>query len=423
MNNLKHASCPSQVDYLILGAGVTGLACATKLQGKDYIIVEKEASVGGYCRTIEKDGFVWDYSGHFFHFNDEEIRDMFSDMLNQPDIVYNNKLTKVFYKGRYIDAPFQYNIHQLNKKEFIDCLVGLFSIDKTDEYHSFRDMLYKKYGKGISERFLVPYNEKLYACDLDTLDTNAMGRFFPYAEPEEIIRGFSTRKKETYNSSFFYSKRGAKAFVEELMKYVNSEKVYLNTEVISVDYKNKTVITNKGMFTYNYLINTIPFNKLLQISGIETEYQFRSNQVIVFNMGFDIKADNQKTHWIYFPGEDTVFYRVGFYNNICKTERMSIYVEIGMPSDSKVKIEELKEKTLSDLKRVGIIKHQKLVSYESVVMNPAYVHITNSGNVERDRILKLLKSHDAYSIGRYGGWTYCSIEDCIKQAFILMKSI
>ena len=46
----------------------------------------------------------------------------------------------------------------------------------------------KEDGVGICDRFLVPYNEKLYACDLDQLDPDAMGRFFPHAEVADIIR-------------------------------------------------------------------------------------------------------------------------------------------------------------------------------------------------------------------------------------------
>ena len=51
-------------------------------------------------------------------------------------------------------------------------------------------MLYTKFAKSIAEKFLIPYNEKLYACDLDDLDEDAMGRFFPYANKEEIIKNF-----------------------------------------------------------------------------------------------------------------------------------------------------------------------------------------------------------------------------------------
>lgn len=39
-------------------------------------------------------------------------------------------------------------------------------------------MLYGKFGKSIVEKFLKPYNEKLYAVDLTKLDVDAMGRFF-----------------------------------------------------------------------------------------------------------------------------------------------------------------------------------------------------------------------------------------------------
>ena len=35
----------------------------------DEITVEKEKEIGGYCRTIKQNGFIWDYAGHFFHFN------------------------------------------------------------------------------------------------------------------------------------------------------------------------------------------------------------------------------------------------------------------------------------------------------------------------------------------------------------------
>ena len=32
-----------------------------------------------------------------------------------------------------------------------------------------------------------------------------------------------------------------------------------------------------------------------------------------------------------------------------------------------------------------------------------------------------MEKYDAYSIGRYGSWTYCSIEDCIREAIALVK--
>ena len=43
-----------KVKYLIIGAGISGLSFANELDNNNYIIVEKENEVGGFCRTIKK---------------------------------------------------------------------------------------------------------------------------------------------------------------------------------------------------------------------------------------------------------------------------------------------------------------------------------------------------------------------------------
>ena len=103
--------------------------------------------------------------------------------MNPEDIKYKDKNTKIIYKGELSGVSVsEQNIHQLEKEEFIDCLYDLFHKEEREDYDSFLDMLYGKFGKSIVEKFLKPYNEKLYAVHLKTLDKDAMGRFFPYAD-------------------------------------------------------------------------------------------------------------------------------------------------------------------------------------------------------------------------------------------------
>ncbi len=61
------------VRTLIIGAGVSGLATAAALADTDYLVLEADTEIGGYCKTVKRDGFVWDYSGHFFHFKHPDI--------------------------------------------------------------------------------------------------------------------------------------------------------------------------------------------------------------------------------------------------------------------------------------------------------------------------------------------------------------
>ena len=56
----------------------------------------------------------------------------------------------------------------------------------------------------------------------------------------------------------------------------------------------------------------------------------------------------------------------------------------------------------------------------SIVMDPAYVHITRGSVAEHARCKRILNAHGVYPIGRYGGWTYCSIEDNILEARALV---
>ncbi|MGZ4118752.1 MAG: NAD(P)-binding protein, partial [Bacteroidia bacterium] len=47
-----------KVKYLIVGTGVSGLSFANFIGSKDYLILEKDSTPGGYCKTIIKDGFT-----------------------------------------------------------------------------------------------------------------------------------------------------------------------------------------------------------------------------------------------------------------------------------------------------------------------------------------------------------------------------
>ena len=391
----------------------------------DYLIVEKDNEIGGYCKTIYSGDYVWDYSGHFFHFQRPEIKDYVMSRLDEKDILKVRKYTQIYYKGIYVDYPFQMNIHQLNKDEFIDCLYDLFTIDDSTEVTSFKKMLFAKFGKSIAEKFLIPYNEKLYATDLDKLDVDAMGRFFPYADKEQIVRNFKNSTNQSYNSFFLYPRKGVIKIVESVASHVDKSKILLGEKLLSVDMKNKKAVTDKRTIEYDNLISTMPFPVLMDKCGVEYDKEVYSwNKVLVFNLGFDKKGPEKQNNWIYFPDRELVFYRVGFYDNIIGQDKTSLYVEIGFDHEARdIDIDQLLERTLSDLRKVGIITDQNLVASHPIMMDPAYVHITQRSEEDKARKKELLKQSDVYSIGRYGSWTYCSLEDNIHEAFSLAKAV
>ncbi len=421
-----------KVKYLIIGAGISGLTFANYADG-DYLIIEKEDEAGGYCRTIKKKDYVWDYAGHFFHFSTEEFKRKFLDSVSRDDIKYKDKNTKIIYKDALVDYPFQTNIHQLEKQEFIDCLYDLFHREEKEDYDSFLDMLYGKFGKSIVEKFLRPYNEKLYAVDLTTLDKDAMGRFFPYADIPAIIDNMKANKDSTsYNNSFLYPKEGAGSFIQILYDALDSSKVLMNHKVVKIDNENKTAELDDGSrITYEYLINTSPLNHFLDYFDGE---EFKSlqealsyNKVLVFNLGFNKKSKYTEEHWMYIPDKKVNFYRIGFYDNILDADKLSMYIEIGYGKNdviTEADVEEQLKLTLDNLRKLGIIDDEtKLEEHSTIIMDPAYVHI----NTETEKRIQEFKEREAgndiYTIGRYGAWTYCSMEDCMIAAKKLAEKL
>ena len=257
-----------------------------------------------------------------------------------------------------------------------------------------------------------------------------MGRFFPYADKKQIIANMKKNKDEvSYNNKFLYPRNGAGSFINILYNKLDKSKIKLNTHIVSIDLNNKIAKTQDGQeYKFEYLINTAPLNVFMdliddeKIKKLESELSY--NKVLVFNLGFNKKSKYVKEHWMYIPDKDVNYYRIGFYDNILDSDKLSMYIEIGFDKDEKIDIDEQLKMTLENLLKNGIIDNDtKLEEYVSIVMNPAYVHINEKTDKEIRKLQKEWKNKGVYTIGRYGAWTYCSMEDCMIQAKELAKTL
>ena len=419
-----------EVDWLVIGAGVSGLGFANwwrELQPDARVLVcEADAEVGGYCKTVVQDGFVWDYSGHFFHFKDASIEQWLRDRMHGQDVRTIERRAKIRYAGRDIDFPFQLHIHQLPTDEFLECLVALFFRPHSDDPpHSFGEMLYRRLGAGITDKFLRPYNEKLYATNLDSLDVEAMGRFFPHAEISDIIANFRPghARKHGYNAAFTYPAGGAIQYIHALQRDLPPGSVACDEPIVQIDLASRLALTPKRVIQFERIVSSAPLRSLAKICMLEHDASvFTSNQVLVFNLGFDRKGPRD-IHWMYFPDPAISFYRVGWYDNILDGDRMSLYVEIGAADGASIDVPGLRERVLADLRREGIVTDHQLVSEHHVALDPAYCHITKGSLAETARLRELLASQGVYSVGRYGAWTYCSIEDNLIETRDLARRL
>jgi len=412
---------PETADVVIVGAGVSGLGYANWYRAAHpdakIVVLERDAQVGGYCKTVVQDGFVWDYSGHFFHFKDPAIEAWLRARMPGEDIRTIVKRSFIRYAGRDIDFPFQKNIHQLPHDEFLACLVDLFFRPTgAAPPASFGEMLERRLGRSIVEKFLRPYNEKLYATKLEHLDPDAMGRFFPHADIADIIGNMRPGQTDGgYNATFTYPAGGAIRYIHALLRDLPAGTVSCDEPVVAIDLDRRELRTPKRTIAYGHVVSSAPLPALARMAGLTfAPATFTSNRVLVFNLGFDRKAADD-VHWMYFPDPSIVFYRVGWYDNIMAGPRASLYVEIGADASTEFDVDALRERVLADLRRERVITDHQLVSHHHVVLDPAYCHITQTSIAETARLRAALSVAGVHSVGRYGAWTYCSIEDNLLE--------
>ena len=296
--------------------------------------------------------------------------------------------------------------------------------DKNDLQKHFTGYVESGLGKIVLPELVSAFNEKYKFAKPKLKPTATIDRTQIEKDYiKDIIRNMKEADNKSYNATFTYPKGGAIEYVNAFLSEVPESLISYEEKLVAIDLEKKVATTNQREITFQHLVSSAPLNHLLRMTGVaHDEAAFSWNQVLVFNLGFDKKGPTDP-HWVYFPDRNRRFYRVGFYDNIHDGDRMSLYVEIGAKHGESLDVEAEKKRVLEDLKAEGIITDHELVSWHTVTMDPAYVHITKASLAETARTKALLEESGVYPVGRYGGWTYCAIEDNIVETRALAKRL
>ena len=112
-NWLRSASRPaepragprSRYRAVVVGAGPTGLSAAYHL-GEDSILLEQNSRVGGWCRSIEVDGFTFDFAGHIMFSNEPYVHQLYKMLLGD-NVHWQDREAWIYSQNVYTRYPFQ----------------------------------------------------------------------------------------------------------------------------------------------------------------------------------------------------------------------------------------------------------------------------------------------------------------------------
>lgn len=463
------------IECIILGAGPTGLSAAYHLD-KNTILLEKNSTVGGWCRSIEDNGFTFDHAGHIMFSNDDYVHELYKKLLGD-NIHWQNREAWVFSKSVYTRYPFQGALYGLPPKVIRECIVGAIearfgnvptepvpsgctttnsnpigndccadgtvtippntlSLDrisaKKTATQNFQEFIYKMWGAGIAKHFAIPYNQKLWTVPLTEMETSWLGGRVPLPDLEEIIEGAlePVAKPMGPNSRFGYPLHGGfQAMMSGFLPHIQGE-IQLNAEVVEISpAKRQVILANGECFHYNSLISTLPLPELIKMMGQDAPPKIRSAarglrhvSVRCVNLGVAREKITDK-HWVYYP-EDTIFHRIFFQGNaspMCNPPGgFGITCEISyspwkpLPLDGQKLIDRCRQ----DCIKVGILSAaDELITANLVDMPYAYVVYDHQRSANVSMIKNWLASNSIVLAGRYSEWEYYNSD----HAFIAGK--
>lgn len=420
--------------YLVLGAGISGLAAARALlhKSQEVLVLEAAPTVGGLTRTTVVSGFSFDYTGHLLHLSRSASPSgvPFAGLEDKEwQKVSRNAMALI--GDQLVPAPVQYNLAKVPeplRSRFIDS----YESRPSGVASSFKDYVVQGFGEALSEEFLIPQNEKTMATRLERLSTKAVKRFFPQPVAEKVRAGMQPVAEQPveYNSQFWYPKTGG---IEKLVRGLEQGvPVRIMTEVTRVDWRhNKVIAMNGEEFAYDELISCIPLNYLCRITEGLQEYApwLTHSQTVILNLGVrgPVPEELKDVHWIYVPERTYPFYRVGIYSNFSQgmvpEGYHSFYVELGFPGDSQPHLYSLQQNAMQKLDALGWLRTQDLACSVLTTIPCAYVHHTPERESVMEVLLPRLKELCITPIGRYGTWDYTSMEDSIYEGIEAVEAL
>ncbi len=274
----------------------------------------------------------------------------------------------------------------------------------------------------MARHFFVPYNRKLWGAALDDLTAEWMGRFVPEPDVATVVLGALGARQDGlgYNARFLYPRAGGiDALPRALARRVAPERLRLGRAATGIDPRARRVTLDDGsVLDYQHLVSTLPLPELVRlVDGAPPEVREAARRLRSVPWRYlDVATRTpppRREHWIYVPEPGLPFFRVGIYSNalpaMAPPGAVSLYVELSA-RDGAVD----RAAVLAGLVEIGAITSPADVRFVQVHDVPhAYVVFDRARGPALATITAYLRAHGIWGRGRYGRWTYNSMEDCI----------
>lgn len=393
-------------EFLIVGAGISGLTAAVtllnKYPGANVTIVDSAGEIGGLLRSVTIDNLQFDFGTH--------IPQMTSDTaLNKmlfPEEVCNSwqRLTKLktanYFAGEMNN---QSQFIDITKKTdlFRTSLYELLQTDTDDEVsrENLDVFARTRFGNSIADNVFAPLMKKFTGHALAALsadapkyyglsrlifgDRNCAANLKKIAAFDNIL-AYPSDAERPRQAEWIYppSGKGIGTWIQLLCDIIVrlGGHILLNTKISSVVTLNdfQQIETNQGRINASKVIWTIPV-----YIGLRGAHQDRptSNAIAIYHFYSKVKPCSEQ-HYIYCYEANMQSYRITLYNNIQGDNNEVVYrlsVEVILSSEGVVSSEVIKQ----ELVTMGLFSDIQKITHAGTINLPFGFPVPKAGDEQR----------------------------------------
>jgi protoporphyrinogen oxidase len=329
---------------IIIGGGPAGMVAgyeAVKNGLKPTVLDDHPDSWGGIARTMNYKGYLFDIGPHRFFSKSREILDFWDEVLKD-DLVIRNRLSRLYYNGKFYYYPLKVTNALFNLGVFTSFVAFLSYVKSRlfpiKEPKLFEDWVSNQFGKILYETFFRSYTEKVWGISCKELSADwaaqrIKGLSLSNAIKNALFPNLGKKKDKvikTLTSTFFFPKKGAGQMWTRCAELIEKKggNCYLGASVFKIEHDNCIITrcyarTKDGDKCYNVdeLIASMPIKNLINAMSPKppenvlvaaNDLKYRDYLIVILLVNAKGLFDD---NWIYIHDPSVKLGRVPNFNN------------------------------------------------------------------------------------------------------------
>ncbi len=418
----------------VLGGGISGLTFASLVGGAE--VLEKEQTAGGLMRSVKEGGYTFDLGSHILFSKNTATMDFMLGLLGR-NVMTHRRNTKIFYKGMKVKYPFENGLGDLPKEEAMECLRDYEAAWNARESGTlaapanFKEWMYYRFGRGITEKYLYPYNRKIWDYPPEKMDIFWVEGRVPQPPLEDVRKAAMGQESEgyTHQLNFHYPAKGGIQALTDALAVKVGKRLKTGFEAKRIRREDgKWIVGGTDERAYDRLVTTMHINDFISIyDGVPREVKeaagkLKWNSVHLAMLGLK-KPKLNDIHWAYIPDSDILPNRISFPSNfspnVAPPGHSSVLAETTFSpggEKARMKPDEVVERTVDGLHRIGVIDRKDVSFTKLVTCRYAYVVYDLDYQENIRAIGGFAKREGITLLGRFSEFKYYNCDRCIESA-------